>query len=483
MASENLLSRVSYFIANRLGLHFAKERWGDLERGLSYAARASGFNDKEAYVEDLISTPITKEKISMLASYITIGETYFFREQNSFDAIRESIIPELISSCRRSGRKARIWCAGCCSGEEPYSVAIMLKELFPEIDDRSVTIFATDINANFLDKAAKGEYNEWSFRNTPFWIKERYFKNNSRGRFEILPSIKKLVTFSYLNLAEDIYSLFSNNTLDLIFCRNVLIYFTPKQSQKLVENLYHTLAYGGWLLVSPSELSTNLFAKFTAVNSFGAILYRKDREKQQPISFFNPIENIDFPSELVSISLTQSQEPITAELPEQLITKPDPQMEALALYERGLYQEAIEKLFPLVSLCQENQEAIMLLSRAYANQGKLNDALEWCRKGIAANRLNPRCYYLLSTILQEKGDIEAAAISLKHTLYLDQNYVLAHFALGNLALQQGKEREAQRHFENTFELLQSYQQEDILPESEGIMAGSLMQAIKTMMRD
>lgn len=240
-----------------------RERWHDLERRLGSAAREFGFKDIEACIQWLMSAPLTKSQIEILASYLTVGETYFFREKKSFEILEEQILPELIHS-RQAERRLRIWSAGCCTGEEPYSLAILLSKMIFDLKDWNITILATDINPRFLQKATEGVYSEWSFRGTPPWIKEKYFKRTQKGHFEILPPIKEMVMFSHLNLAEDTYPSFLNNTngLDIIFCRNVLMYFTPECVKKVIKNLYCSLMEGGWLIVSPSEAFNVHFSQF-----------------------------------------------------------------------------------------------------------------------------------------------------------------------------------------------------------------------------
>src|SRR5713101_5391864 len=248
-------SQLSEFIAATMGLDFPAERWTDLQRGLAGAADEFGFANLAACADWLLSAPLTKAQHQVLARHLTVGETYFFREKKSFDILGSTILPELIRSRRGREPRLRIWSAACCTGEEPYSLAILLHQLMPDLPDWHVTILATDINGRFLQKAAAGLYGEWSFRDAPAGFKESYFKRAGDGRYAILPEIKKLVTFAHLNLVEDVYPSVATDTnaMDVIFCRNVLMYFTPQQARKVVGNLHHTLIDGGWLVVSPSE--------------------------------------------------------------------------------------------------------------------------------------------------------------------------------------------------------------------------------------
>src|SRR3990172_1428696 len=154
---------------------------------------------------------------------------------------------------------------------------MLLHQAIPDLADWHVTILATDINARFIRKAVAGSYGEWSFRDAPIGFKEGYFSRTDDGHYAIRPEIKKLVTFEHVNLVEDVYPSLATNTnaMDVIFCRNVLMYFTPEQTRKVIGNLHHALMEGGWLAVSPSEASQALFMQFVTLNCPGVILYQK----------------------------------------------------------------------------------------------------------------------------------------------------------------------------------------------------------------
>ena len=285
--SSSALAQLSEFVANRMGFYFPPERWLDLERGMRSVSRAFEFDDIESCVQWLVSSPVSRSRIEILASHLTVGETYFFRERPSFDLLEARVLPELIDRRRNTERRLRIWSAGCCTGEEAYSIAILLKRMLPDLEDWQITVLATDINPQFLKKAIDGRYGEWSFRGAPAEFKETYFAKRHNGRFEILPEIKRMVTFSYLNLMEDTYpSLLSNsNAMDIIFCRNVLMYFGSERAKEVVRKLRLSLLDGGWLIVSPCEASHVLFEQFTTVNFPGTILYKKDNHISETSAF------------------------------------------------------------------------------------------------------------------------------------------------------------------------------------------------------
>jgi chemotaxis protein methyltransferase CheR len=493
--SDTPLSQLSQVVMAQMGLHFPSERWRDLERGIISAAREFGFKDAESCIQWLVSSPLTKTQIGILASHLTVGETYFFREGKSFEVLQEHILSDLIGSRRGSQQRLRIWSAGCSTGEEPYSIAILLSTMMADLNDWNITILATDINPRILDRAAKGVYNEWSFRGTPRWIKERYFKKRQGGRFEVLPQIKQMVTFSFLNLAEDDYPSLWNNTnaMDIIFCRNVLMYFAPERAKKVVQHLYRCLVDGGWLMVSPSETSQALFAPLVTINFPDVILYAKDGQHSQKVKDFLPKE---IPAPILPSEITIPKQPPAAEAAlETIFSSPgitgaveEPKSadgqstlyaEALTLYEQGHYAPAAERLAQVLAHDQEAGQVMTLLVRAYANQGRLAEALQWCDKLLAVEKLNSKVHYLRAMILQEQGAVSQAALALKRALYTDPDFVLAHFALGNLALREGRFTEADKHFQNALRLLHGYRQEDLLPEAEGLTAGRLAEVIRS----
>jgi chemotaxis protein methyltransferase CheR len=501
MISEELLGRVSAYVAERMGLHFPKERWNDLERGLRQAAPELGFKDGESCARSLLLSPMTKPQIEILASYLTVGETYFFRDKKNFDILENRILPALIQKKRDSGRQLRIWSAGCATGEEAYSVAILLRRLIHDIKTWNITILATDINPLFLGKAANGVYGEWSFRDVPAWVKERYFQSRGQGKFAILPDIKKSVTFAYHNLAEDPYPSLLNNTnaMDIILCRNVLMYFSRDHQQNVVRRLCNSLVEGGLLFGSPTEISAADCAPFLQQHFPEATLYQKDSyakasldypapmklpvpvpELRPPVSFAPPAfpGSEKPPVEAALSALTKATEP-----EKKTAQQSDPYQDALTFYQRSQYQEAEEKISILLSGGHETAPALALLARIRANLGRLAEARDLCAKAIGADKLNPGYHYLLATILQELAITEESMSSFKRAIYLDPNFVLAHFALGTFALQQGKTKESDKHLENARRALRNFGHDDILPESEGVTAGRMEEIIMSTLRE
>ncbi|HUX52916.1 MAG TPA: protein-glutamate O-methyltransferase CheR, partial [Williamwhitmania sp.] len=353
--TENTLSQLSEFIASNLALNFPRDRWVDLERNIRIAATEFGYTDIEEFIQHIIKSPLTHERMEILAASLTIGETYFWREPHTFEALEKVIIPEIVHHRLNGEKRIRIWSAGCSTGEEPYSIAIALRETIPFIKDWNISILATDINTRNLRKATAGEYGKWSFRGTPPWLKEKYFVQKPNGRFEITPEIKSMVKFEYLNLAEDIYpsSLNDTNAMEVIYCRNVLMYFSQERFRQVARGFYKSLVQGGYLLVSASELSLQNFPDFTPVNVQGMVLYKKTSEK---------IKN------LRQVSTTESSpEPSLLEF----ILEPETNSES-AKYQPQLVESEILKSVDIPTPIDTNYEK----SLEYYLQGRYKDAVE-----------------------------------------------------------------------------------------------------------
>jgi len=489
--SETLLAKLGDFVGSRLGLHFPRERWNDLERGARAASRECAFQDDvERFIGRMLSSALTQSELETLASHLTVGETYFFREKNSLEVFEQQIVPELIRTRRGFGGHLRIWSAGCATGEEPYSLAIVLSRMIADLKEWKITILATDLNTRSLQKASEGIYTDWSFRDTPQWVKSTYFKANPGGRWAISPAIKKMVTFSYLNLVEDLYPSLLNctNAMDVILCRNVLMYFTGEAVKKVIHGFQRSLTDAGWLIVSPAETSQTLFTAFTSVSFAGATLYRRGTNPQMATAPFSHTQDEVQGDQATNLAIPGS-ESTWASSPDASLALPDidrpPETlkaaplyeQALEAYQRGCYEDAAQIVIALLSRTENDARAMLLLARVYANQGKLAAAITWCDKAIASDKMTACAHYLRATILQEQGLPEEAVRSLRRAVYVDPRFALGHFALGTLALGRGELKESEKHFENVLLLLASYGPEETVPESEGLSARRLTEIV------
>lgn len=470
-------ARLSELVSEHLGLQFPPQRWNDLERGIAAAAAELGFDDAEACLVDLASRGWERREVDVLASHLTVGETYFFRDGALYRALENEVLPAIVRRCeRRRERRLRIWSAGCASGEEPYSIAMLLEALLPGREQWNVHILATDVNPRALRKAEAGVYGEWSLRDTPAPVRDRFFTRRRDGRFELEPRIRSRVAFAQLNLIDDGYPSLANGTngMDLILCRNVLMYLRPEHTTAVVRRFHLALAEDGWLTVGACEASHTLFDPFTAADLPDVYFYRKGSGREHP-----PEPPPRWPAPVdPRVAGPRASEAHVTDLPPAPPREPAPAFEdAARLFESGRWAEAVESALASLAAAPGEPRAAGLLARAYANLGRLAEAREWGGRAVAAAKLDPSAHYLLATIMEEQGEPEAAARALGRALYLDPGFILAHFTLATLARRQGRREAAARHLDNALGLLRGARPEEPLPGADGLTAGRLAELI------
>lgn len=339
---------------------------------------------------------------------LTIGETYFFRNTSHFNALRHEILLPLINARRLRGfRQLRIWSAGCATGEEPYSLAMLLHELIPDIDQWAITLLATDINGAFLDHARAGLYGQRSFRGeTPEWIQPRWFRLES-GKYRIDQRLRSMVMFRMLNLVSDTYPSAESFTanLDLILCRNVTIYFDSTVTRQIAARFHRALNEDGWLVVGHSEPNRDVYHDFDTRSIHNTIVYQKRSVPAEPA-----------PVAPVQPAPRQQQTP--APVKKTPIHVPVP----------------VDKM--------EQWEA----ARQAANSERWQEALRLLDDAAQDDVLQPQVHYLRGVIFTQMDDPDAAIQALRRAIYCDQEFALAHFSLGELYAKQQQHKEAARHF-------------------------------------
>lgn len=457
-------TRLGSLVATTLGLHFPGKRQDDLQRGFLRAAADLGFDSPEACIHWLLRQTPTATTIGALARHLTVAETYFFRDRPTLDALSTEVLPALIQARRGRVQQLRLWCAACCTGEEAYTLAILLHRLLPDLADWQVQIRATDINGDALQKAADGTYSEWSFRAAPEWLRAGYFTPGTHGRHRILPAIRRMVNFETENLVQavDGAGRVPPGAMDVILCRNVLMYFAAPQMNKVVALLKNCLQPGGWLAVGPGEVSAASLAGFTPVSFPGAMLFRRDDDAQLAPS--RAAGTGMPPSGALAADPQAAQKSGGAATALALPAKPDIEQVTGAAAPGGT--------LPVVELARR--------ARASADGGDLEDALAWCERWLHADKLDPAGHYVKATVLLEQGELDAAQSALERAIYLDGGFVLAHVALGNLARMRGQARHAGRHFANVQRLLRQRPAGDVLPGSGGLTVARLAETIRAL---
>lgn len=481
---DSLLSQLSEFVADRFALDFPQQRWQDLERAVRGAYDEDPEEDGlEEFVRRLLISDRAQDELQFFIQHLTVGETYFFRERRGLEVVGERIVKELVQSPAAISQKIRIWSAGCASGEEAYSLAIMLSRVIPEVG-QNVSIVATDLNASSLERARRGVYGDWSFRGAPEWLKPTYFKLTRPGRWSISSAIKEMVEFRYFNLMDVGYGsvLDATDGVDVILCRNVLMYCRSSAMESVIKGFHRSLRAGGWLIVGAAETSSALFHSFDRLVTNDVTIYRKRPVREHPAAHRNSGTS-DRPGEM---PVVQTSTLPAAGTPGQACkaapvnlridkTRPGSASyeQAIDLYRRGLYESAEQMSIALRALNPVDTRILLLQARIYANLGRFQDALDCCHNALTEDKISAPAHYLRAAILEEQGLPTEAASALRKAIYADSQFVLGHFALGNLALKDRSLGDPCKHFENVLALLRPYRPGDIIPESDGLSVGEL----------
>lgn len=453
LLADPYFPRLKALVIHVTGMAFYADKDADLALIVADRMDHCAIESCAAYLERLQGDG---EEMDSLVAELTIGETYFFRHKEQFDALREIILPDILAR-NASSRRLRIWSAGCATGPEPYTLAILLKREFgAQMLGWHVSILGTDINQKFLARARDGRYDQWAFRATPDNIRHDCFIPVGK-QWQIKPEYKAMVSFQYHNLTRNRFPSITDNIagFDIIICRNVVIYFSHETVEALVPCFRESLTDGGWLVMGHAEPNMELFRSFRTVNCPGAVLYQRvdgDVPEAPPPSLRPP-----------------PRPPGPATRPAKSSPKPKPPVRPSA---------APAKTAPVAVAASQPLSEV----RSLADQGKWDDALRACDAVLSGDALNWRPHYLRALILDQMGDKEACEAALRRAIYLDRRAVLPHYHLG-LFLQRAEETEAaRRSFRNVLTLLEHQPDDMLVDEGEDLDAGQLRETVGMHMK-
>lgn len=264
------------FIYNHCGIYFHTSKKYFLESRIARRLEVTKAANVTAYLGLLRSGAGKSDELAKLLDEITTNETCFFRNPPQLKALETVLLPEIVATKGKIGfRKLRIWSAGSSSGEEAYTMAmILLEKRVNLLKDWIIEIVGTDINETVIAQAREGVYNSYAVRNTPEFYLKKYFREETGGRYILSPEVKKLVSFSNLNLYEDTKMVFMKS-FDFIFCANVLIYFDLSSKTKVVQHFYNNLQPYGYFFVGQSESLHGVNDRFKTVHFPGGFAYKK----------------------------------------------------------------------------------------------------------------------------------------------------------------------------------------------------------------
>jgi len=456
------------YIHQHSGIYLEEQKADSLRISLITRATRHSFDSLAQYYDMLV---IDEEEFKELMNLVTINETSFFRFPQQFEAMRKFVIPEIIESKPPTNRQFRVWSAGCSTGEEPYTIAMTLLDSGIEGLGYKLEVMGTDVSTNALLRAKQGVYPARGLLSIPSSVSSRFFEPTSQGH-RVSERARKLVTFQYHNLIKEPYPLALMGNWDIIFCRNVTIYFRLESTRRVVENFYESLNPGGYLFIGHSETLTSITDKFEPVEVGGVFLYRKTKPRTS-VGYTPPRPNklTERPTtaRLAEESRSRLGKSATSRRLGDRKSKPTPVeapllesdgssvaelLEAARLAsQEGRNDAVLAKIAQVRALDPKNAEAYLLAAYVHADQGEMDAAFKECHQALDIDPLLAAARYVLGIIHLGRGEHMDALSEFKRTIYIDPGFALAHLNLANLYRAQGATGDACREYDNTLRSL------------------------------
>lgn len=457
------------YIENRTGIFIDESKQNSFKISLDTRMNILDIEDYSNYYSVITNLSGSKE-FDELLNLILIKETFFFRDEGQLRVLTNHLLPELIET--KKDRGIKIWSAGCATGEEPYSIAISIMETFLP-GTINVSIYATDISADALKKAKEGVYNKSSMRVIDKVMLNKYFTQRDR-RYYLNDQVKQLVHFDTLNLTEPFFPI-KKDSFDIIFCKNVIIYFRLETMKTIIHRFYDLLSSNSYLFVGYSESLWQISDEFELQENSGVFLYRKnERNKTVPstkrfLQKEKAVHTIFSRQELPPSLKESSRLRISPAAQKPGVRTPSKDVDQKhkkdlsewikkGLQSNGDDDNNDEILKGIEDVLQENYkniEAHLLAGKIYANMGLYDKALKKGMDALEINDLSAEAYLLTGSIYYKLGEKEKAISSFKKASYLDNTSVLSHYYLGNLYKDSNLIKQAIKEYKNVIHIFET----------------------------
>ena len=466
------LLRLRDLLEKKTGLYISDEKISRLQEPFDQLRSLGGTAEQILHAMEAGDRDGTRYLAQLVAAVAT-NETYFFRTAAHFAALKDYLLPELIEKKKSQGtRTLRVWSAGCSTGEEPYSIAILLLEHFPELLSWDVKILATDIDFDALDCAAEAVYRPWSFRGVAPEMIRKHWEELDGERYRVAERVRSLVSFSALNLVTEAYPSAANGPrdIDIIFCRNVTIYFRSQTIRRLLERFHDCLIEGGFLVTGAAEYSREIYRNLEARVFPDCVVYQKPAPRPaQPSSFPLPLI---WPEPLPASARPEPRLKKNHRPPHA--AEDDPVDRAMELIARGDVDAALVLLAQQAEKNSRDVRIPFLIGRLAADRQHLSEAAYWLGRALALDPLNLWAHYFMALLWIEENKLEDALHALKKTIYIDPNFALGHFYLGRVHKAQGRSEQARKSFAVAKNVLAASPASQHLSGADGISGGQLL---------
>lgn len=466
-------------IAAHFGLTFDDSKLAFLANVLDRRSRASA-TSADAYLRHL-DGPAGADEMRELAQELTVGETYFFRHFDQFHAFVEIALPDRVRA-RSAVRGLKLLSAGCASGDEPYSLAMLVRERGVD-PGWTVSIDGIDVNPTILARAARGRYSSWALRETPPELQNRWFVANGR-EFVLSDAIRNAVTFHEKNLAEDDIALWRPATYDVVFCRNVIMYLTPQTAQAVVDRITRALVPGGYLFLGHAETLRGLSHDYHLRHTHRTFYYQRKESIERPAPAPVPweistgaapapesdgdwaatwVDTVQRAADRIKALTEKSVGPQATE--SRRGSDPEPAQApavrasldltpAIQLLREERFNEALDLVGRLPSGSARDPDVMLLRAALLTHGGQLQEAERVCAELIALDELNAGAHYLLALCREGNGDRRTAADHDQIAAHLDPGFAMPRLHLGLMARRTGDRPTALRELGQAVVLLQ-----------------------------
>jgi chemotaxis protein methyltransferase CheR len=462
-----LLVELASLLKERVGLHIRQDSYSALR--IALAARleelAGKVGDPAGYVA-LLRSEQGDEELRRLLPLVTVGKTSFFRDERQFRAL-QALLPPLVARVRSGGRKLSIWSAGCATGEEPYSIAMMLAE--EGVDADEVELLATDVNPEAVSFAARGSFDARRVKDVPAPLLERHFDREG-DHHVVRASLRRYITaIRPHNLVSAVFPRPADGGWDVIFCRNVIIYFDTPTTQQVLTQLHNALGAGAYLFLGYSESLFRLFEGFELTEVAGAFLYRRPetplraapaahRPRAVPLSP-PPVTHVDVRRPASASAPPRARadgrpapRPPPPHGPGSPPLAPQEFLDgAVALFAEGRFGAARELLERLLERAGEDLAVRLTLANLYGILRQPDRARACYLAALQIEPLSAEAHLFYGVHLLATGEADGAALELSRALFLDPDLTLAHYYLGRCREAQKDADRARLAYRNALE--------------------------------
>ncbi|HEX9602750.1 MAG TPA: CheR family methyltransferase [Myxococcales bacterium] len=466
------VERFRELVSRRLGLHFDDGKLDFLGDVLRKRLGATQCPEPASYLDRLGAAPA---ELRAVAQQLTVSETYFFRNADHQRAFVETAVRDRMRA-RAAQRHLRILSAGCASGEEAYTLAILLRDCVPELEGWNVELRGIDVNPAMIAKAQRARYSAWSLRQTPPEVRDRWFRP-AGGEYELVEPVRAMAAFEERNLIEDDASFWRAGAFDVVFCRNVVMYFAPEVVREVISRIARALRPDGYLFLGHAETLRGVSAEFHLRHTHDTFYYQRRSESEAPAtrppraevppgppasatrpedpSWFEAIQRAaDRIAVLTDRPLRNGAAEAAASSPPPARTRDRPDLTGASdLLRQERYGEALQALHRLPTESRADPDALLLRAVLLTSSGDLAEATRACRQLLALDELNAGAHYVMALCSEHAGDPRAAAEHDDIAAYLDPNFAMPHLHRGLLARRAGDLAAARGEFERACRLL------------------------------